>query len=108
MASKAGVLSQGNTGSRSNPEFLIPGDPVWVFEAIHELLTGRGREEGYHLESLGAAVVVGIIRRYIADYRSIFDDGQSQGRLVEILRIFGETGWPSAMAVVYELPDLLR
>lgn len=89
-------------------EFLIPGDPVWVFEAIHELLTGRGRQEGYHLESLGAAVVVRIIRCYIADYRSIFDDGPRQGRLVEILRIFGETGWPSAMALLYELPDLLR
>ncbi|MET4675851.1 MULTISPECIES: hypothetical protein [unclassified Luteibacter] len=88
--------------------FLIPGDPVGVFEAIHGLLTGRGREEGYHFESLGAAVVVRIIRRYIADYRSIFDDGPRQARLVEVLRIFGETGWPDALALLYELPDLLR
>lgn len=89
-------------------EFLIPGDPVRVFEAIHTILLGRGEEEGYHHESLGNSVVVGIVQRYIADYREIFDDQGRRGRLVAILQLFSEVGWPEALKLLYQLPDLLR
>lgn len=89
-------------------EFLIPGNPAKVFEAIHTILLGRGEEEGYHRESLGNSVVVGIIQRYIADYREIFDDQGRRGRLVAILQLFSEVGWPEALKLLYQLPDLLR
>lgn len=89
-------------------EFLIPGDPVMVFEAIHAILLGRGNEEGYHYESLGNTAVVGIVQRYIADYRSIFDDEGRRARLVAILQLFSEVGWTDALKLLYDLPDLLR
>lgn len=89
-------------------EFLIPGDPVRVFEAIHTILLGRGEEEGYHHESLGNSVVVGIVQRYLADYREIFDNQGRRGRLVAILQLFSEVGWPEALKLLYQLPDLLR
>lgn len=89
-------------------EFLIPGDPVAVFEAIHALLLGRGEEEGYHFERLGQAAVVRIVQRYIADYRSIFDEEDRRGRLVRILQLFSDVGWPDALKLLYALPDLLR
>lgn len=89
-------------------EFLIPGDPVKVFEAIHSILIGRGVEEGYHYESLGNTAVVGIVQRYIADYRTIFDDDGRRTRLVAILRLFSEAGWPEALTLLHDLPDLLR
>jgi hypothetical protein len=89
-------------------EFLIPGDPVTVFDEIHAILLGRGAEEGYHYESLGNTAVVGVVQRYIADYRSIFEDEERRARLVAILRLFSQAGWPEALKLLYELPELLR
>jgi hypothetical protein len=89
-------------------EFLIPCDPVAVFEAIHAILLGRGVEEGYHYESLGNTAVVRILQRYIADYRAIFEDDGRRANLVAILQLFSEAGWPEALKLLYDLPDLLR
>jgi hypothetical protein len=89
-------------------EHLMPGDPVAVFTAIHAILIGHGAEEGYHFESLGSAAVVKVVRRYIADHRSIFDDPERRAKLVEMLRLFSEVGWTDAIRLLYELPDLLR
>lgn len=89
-------------------EFLIPGDPVTVFEAVHAILLGRGEEEGYHYESLGNTAVVRIVQRYIADHRAIFEDDGRRARLVAILQLFSEVGWPDALRLLYDLPDLLR
>lgn len=89
-------------------EFLICGDPVAVFEAIHTIVLGRGEEEGYHHESLGNTVVVRIVERYIADYRALFDDEGRRARLVRVLQLFSEVGWADALKLLYDLPDLLR
>lgn len=89
-------------------EFLIPSDPVRVFEAIHAILLGRGEEQGYHHESLAISVVVRIVQLYIADHRGIFEDGGRRARLVSILQLFSEAGWTEALKLLYDLPDLLR
>lgn len=89
-------------------EHLIPGDPVTVFTAIHVILTGVGAEEGYHYESLGNTAVVKVVKRYIADHRSIFDDPKRRAMLVEVLQLFSEVGWTDALRLLYDLPDLLR
>lgn len=89
-------------------EYLIPGAPVTVFEAIYSILLGRGEEECYHYESLGNTAVVRIVQRYIADYRAIFEDEGRRARLVEILQLFSEVGWTDALKLLYDLPDLLR
>ncbi|MBY6046704.1 ATP-binding protein [Vannielia litorea] len=89
-------------------EFLIPGDPAGVFDALHALLTGPAAREGYHHENLAAPVIVRMITRYIADHRSIFEDDTRRSALVEILRLFSDVGWLDALKLLYELPDLLR
>ncbi|MBM7405913.1 hypothetical protein EDF69_001479 [Sphingomonas sp. JUb134] len=89
-------------------EFLIPGDPAGVFDALHALLTGPAAREGYHHEGLAAPVIVRMITRYIADHRSIFEDNTRRAALVEILRLFSDVGWSEALKLLYELPDLLR
>lgn len=89
-------------------EHLIPGDPVNVFNAIHAIITGVGAEEGYQFESLGNTAVVKVVKRYIADHRSIFDDLKRRAMLVEILQLFSEVGWTDALRLLYDLPDLLR
>ncbi|WP_219842922.1 sister chromatid cohesion protein PDS5 [Xanthomonas arboricola] len=89
-------------------EYLIPGDPVAVFGAIHSILIGVGAKEGYHYESLGNTTVVKIVKLYIADHRGIFDDPMRRAMLVEILQLFSEAGWPEALRLLYDLPDLFR
>lgn len=89
-------------------EFLIPGDPAGVFDALHALLTGSAAHEGYHYESLAAPVIVRMVTRYIADHRSIFEDDNRRAALVEILRLFSDVGWSDALKLLYDLPDLLR
>lgn len=89
-------------------EFLIPGDPAGVFDALNALLTGPAAREGYHHESLAAPVIVRMVTRYIADHRSIFEDNTRRAALVEILRLFSDVGWSDALKLLYELPDLLR
>ncbi|WP_244978787.1 ATP-binding protein [Bradyrhizobium pachyrhizi] len=89
-------------------EFLIPGDPAKVFDALHALLVGAGAREGYHYEGLAAPVIVRMITRYIADHRSIFEDDARRARLVQILRLFSDVGWLEALKLLYDLPELLR
>lgn len=89
-------------------EYLIPGEPIAVFEAIHAILLGPGEQEGYQHESLANSAVVRIVRRYIADYRGIFEDAERRARLVGILQLFSEVGWTEALKLLYDLPDLLR
>jgi hypothetical protein len=89
-------------------EFLIPGDPVGVFDAVHGILHGAGRNSGYQLEDLGSAAVVKLVTLYIADHRSIFDDESRRARLVAVLRLFSEAGWPEALRLLHDLPELLR
>jgi hypothetical protein len=89
-------------------EYLIQGDPPGVFDALHALLLGAGAREGYHFEDLASTVIVRMITRYIADYRSIFEDDERRGQLIEVLRLFSDVGWPDALKLLYELPELLR
>lgn len=89
-------------------EYLIPGDPAGVFDALHALLLGPGAREGYHYEGLGSTVFVRVVTRYIADHRSIFEDDARRVRLVEVLRLFSDAGWSDALRLLYDLPELLR
>jgi len=89
-------------------EYLIPGDPAGVFKALHGLLLGAGMREGYHHESLALKLIVRIVTRYLADYRTLFEDEACRTCLLEILRLFSDVGWPDAMKLLYDLPELLR
>ncbi len=89
-------------------EYLIPANPVRVFEAIHSILLGRGKEEGYHFEHLAEVSLVRIVKRYLAEYRTIFEDENRRAKLVEIIQLFSDVGWTDALKLLYELPDLLR
>ncbi len=89
-------------------EFLAMAAPETVFDRVSNLLVGPAAREGYHFESLGSDVLVRLIRRYLADHRSVFDDDARRARLVRVLELFSSAGWPEALKLLYELPDLLR
>ncbi|OAX65036.1 hypothetical protein A6R71_09870 [Xanthomonas translucens pv. arrhenatheri] len=88
--------------------FLAEGDPGAIFDRVAKLLLGAGAQDGYHYEHLGSESLVKLVRRYLADHRDIFDDGQRRAKLIEILELFSGAGWPEALRLMFELPDLLR
>lgn len=88
--------------------YLADAAPDTVFDRLAELLIGPASREGYHFESLGSKALVGLVRRYLADYREVFEDVGRRARLVEVLELFSSAGWPEALKLLYELPDLLR
>lgn len=55
-----------------------------------------------------SAAVVRIVKCYIADHRNIFGDETRRAQLIMVLRLFSEVGWPDAVRLLYELPELLR
>lgn len=89
-------------------EYIIAAAPEAVFDRISALLVGQGARGGYHFESLGSDVLVRLIRRYLADYREVFSDSERRANLIRVLELFSSAGWPGALKLLYELPDLLR
>lgn len=88
--------------------FLAEGDPGAIFDRVTNLLLGAGAQDGYHFEQLGSDGLVKLVRRYLADHRGIFNDAQRRAKLIEILELFSSAGWPEALRLMFELPDLLR
>jgi hypothetical protein len=52
--------------------------------------------------------MVELVRLYLADHRQIFDAAARRRTLVAILELFSSAGWPEALKLLFELPDLLR
>jgi hypothetical protein len=57
---------------------------------------------------LGADRFVGMIGRFLADYRSLFTNDDRREKLVACLDAFMEAGWPAARRLLYRLPELLQ
>lgn len=90
-------------------EPFIEDDPKQIFLLATDTLLQGGPSGGYQFESMGAELVVGIVRRYLADYRNMLDsDPVLRQRLIRALDTFVEVGWPDARQLVHELPEMLR
>jgi molybdopterin-guanine dinucleotide biosynthesis protein len=88
---------------------FVPDDPPLIFRLVTDALASGGRSGGYQYESLGSELFVSIIRRYLADFRSLLaSDDDLRHRLMGTLDIFVEAGWPQARRLVYDLPETLR
>ena len=88
--------------------FLVPANPAEVFDRWSELLVVEGSLRGYEFEQLASAESVRLVRLYLADHRDVFTDPARRDRLVQVLNLFSDAGWPEALQLLYELPDLLR
>jgi hypothetical protein len=90
-------------------EAFIADDPTTIFRLVTDALISGGRTGGYQLESLGSDLFVRIVRRYLADFRSVITANEDlRQRLMSALDIFVEAGWPEARRLVYDLPEMLR
>lgn len=88
--------------------YLVEGDPTAVFDRTANVLLGSAAQDGYQFESLGLDRLVKLVRRYLADHRDIFEDRDRRQKLVKVLELFSSAGWPDALKLLFELPDLLR
>ena len=83
-------------------------DPRWVFVAAVRAVR-HGESKGYQFESLAESLVVGLVRRYLADYRALFrQDSECRDGLTEVLNIFVRAGWPAAIELTYRLEEIFR
>jgi hypothetical protein len=89
-------------------EGLVSVDPRAVFLAVARAVR-QGQLGGYQFESLGAGLVVRLVRGYLADYRPLFRDDQlCREALTEVLDTFVRAGWPEAMGLTYRLEEIFR
>jgi hypothetical protein len=83
-------------------------DPREVFLSVARAVRD-GQTGGYHFESLAISLIAGLVRRYIADYRSLFkDDVDCRDALIETLNVFVRAGWPEALDLTYRLEEVFR
>ena len=89
-------------------EYFIPLDPRKIFLRIHHVVL-LAQKEGYQYESLAADLIVRIVERYLAEYRTLLqEDDACRKALIEILDVFVEAGWPSARRLAYRLEEIYR
>lgn len=90
-------------------EVFVSDGPEEILNLLIEAIKGGGNAGGYTFESLGADLVVRLVRRFLADYPSLISSTlEFRVGIVEILDQFAGAGWPEARKLVYELPEMLR
>ncbi|RWC42228.1 MAG: hypothetical protein EOS55_24740 [Mesorhizobium sp.] len=87
---------------------LMPVAPEKCFDLVAEAMLRTTGVARYEHESLGADLFVQLIGRFLADYRSIFDDQARRNKLIDCIAIFVEAGWPEARRLFQSLPELLQ
>ena len=89
-------------------EYLVPANPEGVFIKIGNVVQG-GEPGGYQYESLAISLVVRLVERYLAEYRSILrSNAECQQALLDVLNIFVEGGWPEARRLTYQIDEIFR
>lgn len=89
-------------------EHLISVDPPRVLLLVGAVVR-TGSKYGYQYEQLAMDLMVKIIERYLAQYRTILRDHPECSRtLMDILDVFVRVGWPSAHRLAYRLNEIYQ
>ena len=89
-------------------EVLVPIDPGGVFGHVARVVLG-GRKGAYEYDPMAEEVLIRIVRRYLADYREIFQsDQEAQEHLIGVLDTFLATGSEDARRLIYGLDQIFR
>jgi len=87
---------------------FVPFEPRQVFLQIAALVES-GKRWQYHYEPFAEVQIVGIVERYLAEYRSLLqEDPECRAALRTILDAFVEAGWPAAQRLSYRLDEIFR
>lgn len=88
---------------------FVDAAPERTIDLFMSILLDGGKKGGYQFETLAADLVIKTVQRCLADHRStLLSSPDAQQRIVQVLSIFAEAGWPSARRLVYEVPEMLR
>jgi hypothetical protein len=89
-------------------ECLISFDPAKVFLRIGRVIRS-GKRDFYQYELLAVDLVVGIVERFIAEFRYLLkEDEACRDALIEILDTFVVAGWPKAHRLAYRLEEIFQ
>jgi hypothetical protein len=88
-------------------ETFIPLDPSGVFALIAQSVHSADRG-GYSFEAMAANLIVRIVERYLADFRTVFADKNRLNDLMDCLDIFVRAGWPAAQSLTFKLGEIWR
>lgn len=89
-------------------QFLSRVDPAGMFERVYRSVQ-VARKDGIQYESMTADLIVGIVEEYLADHpRLLKHDRAARDRILDILDLFVEAGWPRAARLTYGLEEVLR
>jgi hypothetical protein len=87
-------------------EQIVECDPPGVFRRLADVIKAA-KQYGYTYESMAAEEMVGLVRRYLAEYRPLLQrDQQSRDALIEVLDAF--VLWPEANRLVSRLEEIWR
>jgi hypothetical protein len=88
--------------------YFVTLEPRNVLLRIGEVVQA-GTKAGYQFESLAADLMVELVERYLAEYRTLMkEDEQCRLAMIEILDVFVQAGWPSTRQLVYRLEEIFR
>ena len=89
-------------------EHFISVDPPGVLLLVGDVVR-TGSKYGYQYEQLAMDLLVKIIERYLAQYRTILRDNPECSRaLMDTLDVFVRVGWPSAHRLAYRLKEIYQ
>jgi hypothetical protein len=89
-------------------EHLIPQEPAIVFTLIHRCVMAASRDAIQH-EFMAAELVVELVERFLADHRDLFQrDAALRSKLMDVLDLFVEAGWPQAHHLTFRLDEAFR
>lgn len=89
-------------------ESLLEFDPSGVFLKIRDTVL-QAKSGAFEYDSLAAGVIVRIVQRFLAEYRTqLRDNPECRKALVQILDTFVSAGWPSARQLTYRLEEIFR
>jgi len=88
--------------------FVLDANPARALRLVHAFVTAGGEAGGYQFEALGAAEVVQIVQRLLADHRAVLRDESALDQIRELLEIFVDAGWPAAQRLAFSIDQILR
>jgi hypothetical protein len=89
-------------------EVFIPCDAAGIFLRIGRVIRG-GKKSGYQYESLAVDLMVGLVERYLAEYRPLLrEQHECRQTLLDILDTFVQVGWPQARRLAYRLEEIYQ
>jgi hypothetical protein len=89
-------------------EYLVDFDPTSVFLKISRVISAS-RNSRYPYDPVAMDLIVTLVSRFLATYPQVLRERQEcRQALIEILNVFVEVGWPSALRLAYRIEEIYR